>query len=522
MKKTFTINISGNIFHIDEDAYEKLQQYLHIINTHFGITEEGREIVIDIESRISEIFQEKIAGKDQVISLEMVEEVITIMGTPEEIIAEEEDIEQEEAPQRTAKRSRRLYRDPDHRVLGGVASGVASYFGIDVVIIRLLFIALFIVGYGSSFLIYIILWIVVPKATTTKQKLEMKGEDINISNIEKSIKEEYSEVKENFNQMRSKSGPQTRDFFDKFIDFLGTALHLSVKIILIILGVGFIFIGFASLIGIIGSLIFAHSYWIPISGLHVSGIPDFSYFYTGNPTILIIGVLLVIGIPLLLLIFAGLKMVFKFKTDNTIIGLSALGAWVVGIILILTLGIGQLREFRDNSTQYSKTHTLSPSTCDTLYLKTIDNVNYDSRSNNIYLDNMKVISKEGARMLIGETTFDVEESLSKSFEIKIRRKSRGKNQDDALNNAKSIQYKWIQTDSLIRFHEYFTLPQDKKWRNQKLHITLKVPQGKVIYLDKSMRPIIHDIDNVNDTWDPDMLGRKWIMKEDGLTLYQHK
>ncbi|MDE5418560.1 PspC domain-containing protein [Labilibaculum sp. DW002] len=201
MKKTFTINISGSIFHIDEDAYEKLQVYLRSINAHYGASEEGREIIVDIEARISEIFNEKLSSKDQVVNTEMVEETITIMGKPEEIFAtdeenaEREDENTESAPTSNGKRKRRLYRDPDHRVFGGVASGISAYFGIDVVVIRLIFVLLFFFGYGFSFLLYIILWIVVPKATTTAQKLEMKGERVNISNIEKSIKDEYEEVK---------------------------------------------------------------------------------------------------------------------------------------------------------------------------------------------------------------------------------------------------------------------------------------------------------------------------------------
>ena len=196
MKKTLTINISGSIFHIDEDAFDQLQSYLRTISSHYGASEEGREIITDIEARIAEIFQEKLSSKDQVVNTEMVEETITIMGKPEEIFAtDEENAEREEentesAPTSNGKRKRRLYRDPDHRVLGGVASGLAGYFGIDVVVIRLLFAILFFLGYGFSLPLYIILWIAVPKAVTTTQKLEMKGKKVNISNIEESIKDE--------------------------------------------------------------------------------------------------------------------------------------------------------------------------------------------------------------------------------------------------------------------------------------------------------------------------------------------
>ncbi|MGB5989280.1 MAG: hypothetical protein WBG43_06035, partial [Marinifilaceae bacterium] len=121
MKKTFTINISGSIFHIDEDAYEKLQVYLRSINAHFGASEEGREIIADIESRISEIFNEKLSSKDQVVTETMIDEVVTIMGKPEEIFEIDNDEEDVVTDTKKARRRRRLFRDPDHRVFGGVA-----------------------------------------------------------------------------------------------------------------------------------------------------------------------------------------------------------------------------------------------------------------------------------------------------------------------------------------------------------------------------------------------------------------
>ena len=143
MNKTVTINLAGLLFHIDEDAFKKLQEYLTILKSAYANEQGSDEIISDIEARIAEIFQDKLSTKDQVVNTEMVEETITIMGKPEEIFATDEENTEEEkteaGPVSNGKRKRRLYRDPDHRVLGGVSSGLASYFGIDVVVIRLLF-----------------------------------------------------------------------------------------------------------------------------------------------------------------------------------------------------------------------------------------------------------------------------------------------------------------------------------------------------------------------------------------------
>lgn len=526
MKKTLTINISGSIFHIDEDAFEKLQGYLRTLNTHYGSGEEGREIISDIESRIAEIFHEKLSSKDQVVNLEMVEKVVDIMGKPEEIFASDTEADEQEdhtnsGKTSTVKRNRRLFRDPDHRILGGVSSGLAAYFGIDVVFIRLLFVLFFIFGYGFPFLLYIILWIVVPKAITTTQKLEMRGKKVNISNIEESIKDEYKDVKENFDKMREKNGPQVKDGFDRVIDFIGSALRLVLKVLIILLGVGFIFAGFVSLISFIGSMIFAHSYFGPFADFHFPGAMFPRLFLDGTSiTLFTIGLIIVIAIPLMLLIFAGIKLIFKFKTNNKIIGFSALAVWLTGIILLISLSFSQIKGYMHSSTQNTESYDLKTTACDTLYLKTNNNIGNDWYEGHLDFDQVKVYMNGEDEMIVGEPTLDIEKSYSDNFEIKIRKKARGSSREKAAENAREINYQWNQTDSLLVFDQFFTLANESKWRNQKLQITVKVPEGKVVYLDNTMGKIIHDIDNVSNTWDYDMLNQMWIMKQEGLSRFK--
>ena len=187
MKKTLTINLSGSVFHIDDDAYEKLYAYLNEITRHFTNDAEAKEIVEDIETRIAEIFAEKVKNGGEVINLDHVNEVIVIMGTPEAISNEDEEKQHASGKKFYHTGGRRLYRDPDDKVLGGVCGGLGAYFTIDPVIIRILFVLIFFLG-GSGVLVYLVLWIVVPKAYSTAQRLEMKGEEVNIDNISKSIK----------------------------------------------------------------------------------------------------------------------------------------------------------------------------------------------------------------------------------------------------------------------------------------------------------------------------------------------
>ncbi len=196
MKKTLNINIRGIVFNIDEDAYQKLNNYLAEINRYYKNKPGYEDIVNDIENRIVELFQEKVDNKKQVITITDVEDIIGILGHPTDFERELQD----DAPPMGNQRSysgggKRLFRDPDNRVIGGVCSGLGHYFRTDPVWFRLAFV-LAVIFAGTGILLYLILWIVLPPARTTTDRLNMQGEPINISNIEKSVKEEMHEVKD--------------------------------------------------------------------------------------------------------------------------------------------------------------------------------------------------------------------------------------------------------------------------------------------------------------------------------------
>jgi len=200
MKKTISINISGIVFNIDEDAFDKLKLYMERLKSHFRNTEGGEEIINDIENRIAELLQSKLGSEKQVITDKDIDEVIEKMGQPSDFTEDDDQDGQEEGETTSSSQYKRLYRDPENRILGGVSSGIAAYFKIDPLWIRLLFVV-FTIFPGIGILIYIILWIVVPEARTTTEKLEMKGEPVNISNIEKSISEEITQIKDKLSDL---------------------------------------------------------------------------------------------------------------------------------------------------------------------------------------------------------------------------------------------------------------------------------------------------------------------------------
>lgn len=216
MKKTVSINLNGLVFYIDEDAYQRLRTYLDKIEKWFSGKEGAKEIISDIENRIAELFEERVKPGTGVVTKSLVEEVIEIMGEPEEF----EDASAEKAESTTSSSASdyiprsKLYRNIEDRVFGGICSGIAAYFNIDTILVRVIFGILPFVSFGVIIPIYLVLWIALPPAVTTAQRLQMKGEPINISNIEKTIKDEYEDVKKRVGNIKdTDTYKKGRNFF---------------------------------------------------------------------------------------------------------------------------------------------------------------------------------------------------------------------------------------------------------------------------------------------------------------------
>jgi phage shock protein PspC (stress-responsive transcriptional regulator) len=194
MKITLSVNLGGYSFNIDEDAYDELKRYLKNLELHFAGEESSAEILSDIETRMAELFRTRLTGYKQVITIQDVREVVSVLGTPEDIDGEGRSTREKFA----TPGYHRMYRDPDHRIIGGVCSGMGAYWNVDAWIMRVIFAALILAG-GVGILVYLILYIVLPEAKTTAQKIEMKGEPVNIHNIKESVKQEFDNVRKNMN-----------------------------------------------------------------------------------------------------------------------------------------------------------------------------------------------------------------------------------------------------------------------------------------------------------------------------------
>lgn len=226
MNKTVTITMNGQLFYVEEPAFKKLESYLQSIQKYFAHHEDKEEIISDIESRIAEQFSEKTSKLKRAISLQDVEALIQSMGTIEDFKEFEKQENPEQIPQTTYKK---LYRNPDDKIIAGVASGLAAYLKINPIIIRLIFlISIFAGGFGV--VLYILLWILIPEAKTPTQKIEMQGEPVTLSNIEEELKFLASNLKDKDSKIRGILENSIQIFFDFIRKILSVFYNILKKL----------------------------------------------------------------------------------------------------------------------------------------------------------------------------------------------------------------------------------------------------------------------------------------------------
>ncbi|MCB0402605.1 MAG: PspC domain-containing protein [Flavobacteriales bacterium] len=513
MNQTVTINISGIVFHIEVDAYEELKSYLNKIKSYFNDSQEREEIMADIESRIAELFSEKITQMNQVVLMRDVQEVIEIMGKPEQYVTEED--EQEETAEKTqSNRSggeKKFFRNPDERVLGGVCSGIAAYFGFDTIWMRLFFVmtTLF-MGFGPA--IYIILWIVIPEAKTASDKLQMKGEPINIDNIGKKVEEEADKVNEKLKNINtSKVGHALEQFFAGLGNVLKTIFLAFGKV----LGVALLMLGLLLavwfLVGLFDDSIILTYTSSGVSALESGAFFELVFSSEDQFTIFLAGLIIVLAIPIIGLILGGLKMLFGFSTNNGL-GISLTILWFIGLFTLATLAIIVATEHKAN--EKISAVKLLPSAYHAYALK----ANEDNVPGELMLEADEfMIAVKDDRFYCNELELTVEKSETDSFELVVVTKAKGKTSKDAMGRARAVDYHMQVQDSNLVFDRFWSTLKEHKIRGQQVKLVLKLPVGKTIYLDDSLDGLIYNIENVTDTWDHYMLGKKWIMLDEGLT-----
>ena len=329
MKKTLTVNLGGTVFHIDEDAYRLLDNYLSNLKIHFRKEAGADEIIDDIERRISELFAEKLTAGSQVITITDVEEVIARMGKPEDMEAENDSEPSVGNATRTTIH-RRLYRNPDDKLLGGVISGMAAYLGWDVTLLRLLLLVVLICGVGTLIPVYIVCWLVIPEARTAAEKLSMRGEAVTVENIGKTVTDGFEKVANGVNDYMKSDKPRT--FLQKLGDALVMVAGWFFKICLVIFaiicspllfvfGVVFVALLFAAVMVAIGG-----------GAALISMFPTFDVILPTSPLsaiVMYIAGILLVGIPLVSLVWAIFSQIFKWQPMASGLKWTLVFLWIV-------------------------------------------------------------------------------------------------------------------------------------------------------------------------------------------------
>jgi phage shock protein PspC (stress-responsive transcriptional regulator) len=608
MKKTISINISGILFHIEEDGYATLKKYLESISKHFSHYQDNQEIISDIENRIAEIFLSNLKNNKQVITADNVNSLIEKMGTIADFKALEDDMNEEDekatAKEESAqeqdyykhitphqdikgykkltrlesrkilggvcaglanyfsidplwtrliailllfsgnlrlgkpgwdflpwnfdfslslgiwaiiayivmwiilpvsydepedKNIKKLYRNPDDKTLGGVASGLAAYFGIEVIWMRLLFIGLMFAG-GAGLVIYVILWIITPVAKSITERIEMKGGAITLDNIETTIKE-------NLNPLPPKEESQGRKillapfrFLGKVINALGEALGPLGKFLLSVIRVFFGLIIF--LIGVsitIAPLALLGVYLgiVPVGGdvpFIINDIPA-AWINEIIPVWLAIAVTVAVFIPGIIILLLGISVLVKRSIIDARFGLVALGLWLLSIAICAVQIPRAVNNFKSEGT-HTVENTLEVGT-GTLVLKSVSNNDVDGLYDEVSLQ------------LDG--TDNPQPILVQDF------KARGKSRADAIKTAESIKYEFLLSDSVLTLNRSIELGSLEKFRVQELDLVLEIPYDKPFVMDKSILPILENTIHKNGYKTRDVSSRNhWVFNENGL------
>ncbi|MCP4883388.1 MAG: PspC domain-containing protein [Flavobacteriales bacterium] len=530
MNKTININLGGIFFHIDESAYQKLKGYLDAIRRSLSDDPKGRdEIITDIESRIGELLSDRVKDARQVVNEQDIDEVIEVMGRPEDYLVDDEIFNDDTYGNYSSQRSKKLYRDGSDRFLGGVSSGMAHYLNIDVIWVRLgWLVAAF--GFGFGFIVYPILWILLPEATTTAEKLEMEGAEVNISNIEKKIRDEISEastrVKHGIDEVSEKVknadykkyGARAKSGSQDFVDTLGKIFVTLFMIIGKFIGVILIIVSVATILGLlvglftVGSLDFIHEDWFFQNSMfyNSSGLPIW---------VLSILSFVLIAVPFFFLFALGLRILSNnTKSIGKTAKFSLLGIWIVALLMAIFFGT---RQFMNSAYDGSVTDTqeLLYSPTDTLEVKMVDNkdISNNSTLKRHWKSEIIIDTDNEEKIYSNNIRLNILASDSENIYTKVRKLSQGRSRKDARDNADLIYHGFELNEYELRIDGFFLAELNNRFSEQRVYIDLYIPEGQVIYLDASTRSFLYDVDNIQSIYDNDMVKHHFIMTSEGLS-----
>jgi phage shock protein PspC (stress-responsive transcriptional regulator) len=519
MKKTININLGGQPFIIDEPAFDILHSYFEALKVKFTNDEERREIISDIESRIAEIFTQRLGKIRAVVAEEDVVYVISLMGRPEDIAGEPDSPSPGQSS--TASSStytgpveKKFFRDPDNKKVGGVISGLCYYFGwSDPSWIRIAILGIFILSIFTPLnfgiplaVIYLILLIVVPEASTSAEKLQMQGKPVTLQNIEKEVRDAMTTAGNSVNTLLKDNSTGSR-----IIAVLYLIAKAFAKIALV-----FIVIICALLMLALMTSFFG------LSMLSSASLTDITHLLVSNRYIIMlfnIGLLLTIGVPLVSIMYDAIRYLTGNRAKNTGLKRVLWGGWFIGVLMLAFSSWSVFRFFAASDTVNDKVQLVMPSK-GTLHVQMADTLGHvlDVRNDDdkdisafVHFDGL---SKTPFGFAFSDIKLEIAVSPDTNFYVERVAFSKGINFADAGKNIQMIKYRFSQTDSVLNLDDKFEIPKDGKWRAQRIKIRIYVPEGHQITFAENVDQIDASVKG-NDYFDDGEVSSKTLHVEQG-------
>ncbi len=616
MKQVININFQGRVVPIEVTAFDILKQYTESLSRYFANEEGKDEIINDIESRIGELFQERIKDGATCITEDDVNAIIKSMGRPEDFESEEGNMGNESQRQSEPfipgpGTNRRLYRDENDKVVGGVCSGLANYFNIDVVVIRIIFVILAVsAGFGlitylilwvavpstastmigsvrkklyrdtdnkfiggvcsglanyfginiwiprvlfllpflgflsrsnwsgfdfqhflrlgfspGSLLVYVILWMVLPEANTTAEKLEMKGEKVDMNSIKNSVMEEMKGVQqraEKFGREASTLAKEKGQSLSSDVSSVAKRSSRSLGDVIVLLFKVFAYF----ILGCIGISLVVALFALGIFSIGIFPMKD--YLLTeGWQTALAWGTLIFfIAVPIVGIITWLIRRLAKVNTNRRFMRLSFSSLWVIGWVCFIGLIASVSRDFKSSNTLREEEVTLSNPGISKMEItaNVPDKKYYSNRW--FRMEPFEALDEDTA--FVRNISVHIIKSPNDSFRVTMMKMVRGNKRQYADTLASLINFNAYQQDSLLLIDRGIAINKTDKFRNQRIVLTVYVPVGKQIRIDRSVgwghnvnfeggpwgnNDWNVEFDDVEEGWDE---GVDYIMQKDGL------
>lgn len=459
MNKSISISLGGLAFFIEEDAYAQLQQYIEAVKKSLRHDDDKEEIIKDVETRIAELFKQYLGGNREVINNLDVSEVINVLGTPEQINDGEADIPATESTHETARK--KLYRDTDDKFVSGVCSGLAHYFGMEVLWLRIILLILLFSGFGSALVVipYLVMVILVPEARTVSEKLEMRGKPVTFDNIKS-----WSEIE----KASSKIGKSLEAVFQA----LGTIFSK-------LFGIAFIVIS----VGLIGATI-TFSFYKEFIG----EMPIEFYDTDWKRTLAIVLTYFIILVPALSFFFSGIRLLYKRNAlkFSPYLTTTILVSWIIAIIVLINLSVFNYSIFSRESVERKTSIELPSITSDTLTVASVDYQNLIKFGGKPFLfwNGKRERNIEGDTMVVKiKNEMEIIESKDSAYRMDVvfaTHITKRENADEAL---KAIQYQFKVDNGKLVMNTFLKVHKSYEYRDQDVRITLHVPNGKFVKND---------------------------------------